>query len=256
MKDDFIQALVAEKDGMENINLLLSVPETIVLAIGPPSCLRGLFFSARQKGQGANIYLYPVEQKTLAMGTHLAAIRNHIEALIKEKQPKALVVYPSCVEVLIGTDFNMMLADIKNPANIPIKAFIRGPLVKRRIPPKVRVGMILAAIIDRYMNNGKKEKVINLLSEEDGAKYPQLQHLARKYGFTVRQFIHLENHDDFCSFGNAHCNVATHSFAHTMAELMKIKRDIPYFIIKGQDDVVWGQIEEILKEETVVGGVP
>lgn len=139
------------------IELALKVPKVQVLAIGPESCLRLLFFRASRRGLLDRLYMLPIKTIDLVTNKHLEALKDGLEEIINDpkRNTQAIIVYIACVDIVIGTDFRSVTQPIEEKYQIPIRVFARGPLSKRNMPPRDRLHNIFADIEDCLSNENQ-----------------------------------------------------------------------------------------------------
>ena len=130
------------------INNLFRDNRICILAIGSPGCIRILFFRALAKISNDRLKLLILGKSDIITGTHITMLKEALVQIIKEKiHPyRALILYISCVDIMIGTDFEKILNEFEKSCGIPVKLYKRGPLSKRRISAKERIKKILFEI--------------------------------------------------------------------------------------------------------------
>ncbi|WP_053956701.1 nitrogenase component 1 [Inediibacterium massiliense] len=234
--NDFLSKVFYKKSCMEIINLALSIPDIYVLAIGPESCLRVLYFRALRKKQNQRLYLQTMSQNDLASSQHLDVAEMALREIIdhNDRKVKAVIVYISCSDMLIGSDFDSILKSIQRSHSIPVKLFKRGPLSKRRITPKERLSLIFTEILDTYLDNnidGKniENPIINILGEEKLIEQCQLKTLLKNKGyFKIQEFIACNSFSDFKNLSKATFSIVTDKFGINLAKYLKERFKIPY----------------------------
>lgn len=119
---------------MEIVNLALSIPDVLVLAIGPESCLRVLYFRALRESQNDRLFLQTMNQSDLVTSKHLDELATTIKEIVlkRESEVRAVIIYISCCDIIMGSDFDSVFYSVQQELGIPIKLFKRGPLSKRR----------------------------------------------------------------------------------------------------------------------------
>ncbi|MFV0516355.1 MAG: hypothetical protein ACK5MV_03055 [Aminipila sp.] len=157
---------IAEDTGC-NLNFLLRIPEAMVLAIGAPSCIRQLYFSAVKQNKQDSFYMCVADKEKLVMGTHLEDIKKAIDIILL-KRPKILILYLSCIDTLIGSDMDNLIMQIQINTKSKIILFKRGPLEKRRCKPKEKIKKILHEIINDTSNSKKQIEEIKAIMEDLG----------------------------------------------------------------------------------------
>jgi nitrogenase molybdenum-iron protein alpha/beta subunit len=220
------------------VNLALSVPDIHVLAIGPESCLRVLYFRALREGQNERLHIQTMSQNDLASSQHLEVTEKVLDKIIsiENRKVKAVIVYISCIDILIGSDFDSVFKRIEERYGIPVKLFKRGPLSKRRITPKERLSLIFSEILDVYAEGSSDDKtkespIINILGEEKLIEQCQLKTILKNKGYLkLQEFTACESFNDFKNLSKATFSVVTDKFGVGIAEYLKENFKIPYFV--------------------------
>lgn len=222
----------------EIIELALKVPETQVVAFGPESCLRVLFFRAARKNLLDRFNMVCTEAADIVTNSHLEILKDGLEEIIREsKKPiKAFIVYISCVDILIGTNFTSITRNVENKYNIPVKIFQRGPLSRRRMLPKDRLGLIFAELDEYYQGQeyGAEHyaNAVNILGEEKILPDSNLANIIKKAGYTqIIDFSSLKSFEEFLLLRKSNKNIVTHKFALSFAEYLRKRYGIPYIYL-------------------------
>lgn len=131
----------------ETIESALRAEGVHVLAVGPSACLRVLFFRALNINRISKITLLPLSHVQILMSYHLLQIEEIIKGIFNNhlQSIKGVVLYISCADIMMATDFDGLLNGLEEKYGVPIKVFRRGPLVKRYSTPKT----VLKEIIDK-----------------------------------------------------------------------------------------------------------
>lgn len=130
--------------GDETLSRLLFQTEGVrVLAVGPPACLRILYFRAMEKEALSRLRLCPVSRLEYTLGSYAPRVRGMIEELVMTSGTKGVVLYVSCPDLLTQTDFEALISEADNPHHVPVAVFRRGPMEKRKRKPVERLEEIL-----------------------------------------------------------------------------------------------------------------
>lgn len=231
--DSFFDRGIADDDCGELVNLALCVPGIDVVATGPSSCSRVLYFRARKKGFNDNLFLLPVSSNDFATGQHLGKLEEMLEGVVTLRRSKAILVYITCADILTGTEFTSITKRIECKYGIPVKVFERGPLSRRRTLPKERLCNIF---IDLLQRGGLQETKnhINILG--DAGKLPKdfgLRQILMNYCTSneIREFAALGSYEEFEDMANGKSNIALDSFGYDLAVRMREKWGIPFLFL-------------------------
>ncbi|GAB6155856.1 hypothetical protein JCM17380_46070 [Desulfosporosinus burensis] len=234
--DSFFDRGIADDECGELVNLALCVPGIDVVAAGPSSCSRVLYFRAAKKGLSEKLFLLPVSSNDFATGKHLEKLEEALEGLVMSRRSKAIIVYITCADILTGTEFLSITKRIESRYGIPLKVFERGPLSRRRTLPKERLGDIFIDLLQRGVLQERKSH-INLLG--DAEKLPKdsgLRQILRNYCSTekIREFAALDSCEEFEDLANGRLNIALDRFGYDLAVRMLEKWDIPFLYLPAQ----------------------
>lgn len=135
----------------ETIGMALEKEGVYVVGIGPPSCLRILYFRAMKSNLLNKFIMFPLQSIDVISGSYENRLIDTIESMINElKDVKGIILYLSCSEILTGMKFDKTINKFKNDYNIPIEILMRGPLVRRKDTPKNRMQELIRNI-DEYI---------------------------------------------------------------------------------------------------------
>ena len=231
--DSFFDRGIADDECGELVNLALCVPGINVVAAGPSSCSRVLYFRAAKKGLSERLFLLPVSSNDFATGKHLEKLEEALEGLVSTRRSKAIIVYITCADILISTEFISITKRIESRYGIPVKIFERGPLSRRRTLPKERLGDIFVDFLQRGELQETKSN-INVLG--DAGKLPKdfgLRQILMNYCASeeIREFAALDSYEEFEDLANGRLNIALDRFGYDLAVRMQEKWDIPFLYL-------------------------
>ena len=86
-------------------------------------------------GRLSKITFLELSQEQYALGDYTEEISVELSKMVNDAAVRAVSIYTSCLDVLLQTDFDSIIADVTNPRGVPILPFRRGPMVKRMESP-------------------------------------------------------------------------------------------------------------------------
>ena len=122
--------------------------DVAVVAIGPASCLRHLYFLAIRLQALEQLHLCCITPREYALGNFRTKVRERLDRVLGEQTVGGILVYGTCADILMQVDFEELLAGLENPAGIPVKIFCRGPLEKRKMPAVKRLQILYQELED------------------------------------------------------------------------------------------------------------
>ncbi|MDR1138052.1 MAG: hypothetical protein LBK91_06995 [Synergistaceae bacterium] len=114
-----------------------------IIAAGPASCLRYVYFTALGKRALKQLVLCRITQIEYALGRSRAKILDTIRETLRSGGARGILLYVSCADIMTGVDFEDIVSKVDNPLNIPVKIFRRGPMEKRKEPAIKRLRLLL-----------------------------------------------------------------------------------------------------------------
>jgi len=231
--DNFFDTSIAEDECGDLVNLALCVPGIQVVAAGPSSCSRVLYFRARKKGLNEKLFLLPVASNDFATGKHLGKLEEALEGLVTSRGSKAIIVYVTCADILTGTEFLSITKRIESRYGIPVKVFERGSLSQRRTLSKAHLCDIFIDLLQRGVQKETKSH-INVLG--DAGKLPKdfgLRQILMNYCASeeIREFAALDSYQEFEEMANGKLNIALDRFGYDLAVRMQKKWNIPFLYL-------------------------
>ncbi|URN83579.1 hypothetical protein [Acetobacterium wieringae] len=182
-----IEASVYNLGDMELAKRIFAIPDTLVVAIGPPACIRILYFRALECGHLSKLKLIPISALDYTFGDYLEKIKGVVAAALQKTCYQGIILYVSCPDLLCQTDFDRMVQELDNPRQIPVEIFKRGPMEKRKTSPSQRLDKIAVKIADFVKTQplvfSKNEAVCEL------PRWPQIIREYFLYSPMIRLFV-------------------------------------------------------------------
>lgn len=157
-----IEKALSKTISMEHIHFALKTPGVYVVAIGTPSCLRTLYFRALKINSLSHLSFVSPSASDFATQKSVAVTEQHIHTLMQQTEEIAgIILYLSCLDIILNTDYDELVQNIKQRYNIPVKIFRRGPLEKRIKNPRETMEQILNELEIEMSPCSCKKKVSN-----------------------------------------------------------------------------------------------
>jgi nitrogenase molybdenum-cofactor synthesis protein NifE len=233
------------------IDILLMIPESVILFISPLGCGRHISIYPQQRT--GRVYTCVLDEKDLVVGSQLEILDEAIQDILEKAnvRPKLISVCGSCVDMLLGTDYESECRILSEKYNLPILVTYMAPVIGNE-HPAVRVYRSIFELICLH-RTGEPKKLINSIGrltayEESSEIYTLLE----KCGYEVRHLSQCTTMDEFYEMGDAAVNLIGHPKALAAAQMMKEKFDIPYIAAFPTFDIeyvsrVYRQLEEVLQ---------
>ena len=140
---------------------LLQIPRNIIISIGPVGCLNVLYNESVRENKNEKLYIFLVNEIEMLSGEHINNLEKSLIEIINEKYKEidSITIYKTCGDMLMCSDFNLLIKRIKKEYGIIVKVLERGPISKRKILPKERLKNLLTELKEELDQN---EKIINI----------------------------------------------------------------------------------------------
>ena len=235
--------------GVVRVGML--VPESYQLFVCPSACGRHGALGAIEHGNKERLsYLY-IDEADIVSGSYEDLILEGVDALLEalEEQPKAMFIFVSCLDDLLGTD-HVAILDVLNK-KYPIKFQVghMNPITNgSKTPPPVTLQRKMYELVE---GNGEKAESLNLLGNfvplgEDNELFDVLHQLG------IKETKHISEQKTFKAFeamGESKYSLVLRPEAKVAAEDMKRHNKIDYRFLPVSYDmaVVAAQYNEIIE---------
>lgn len=124
---------------------ILKESDVYLIPLGPPSCLRIIFYRAFKEELNEKLFCLPINNLDYMTGNNVEKIEETIIEVAK-KNPRLIILYITCTDLLITTTYHKIASQMSMALGFPVRAIERGPLSKRKISPNERWNNIMEEI--------------------------------------------------------------------------------------------------------------
>jgi hypothetical protein len=124
------------------IRTALLVPEAYLLFVCPPACGRHGAIAAIEQGQRGRIAYLCLEDREIILGTYKDEIEKGIRRIMEmvRPRPKALMIFTSCIDDLLGTDHDPLIERLEGDYGIPVRHARMNPIsLDGPLPPPLGI---------------------------------------------------------------------------------------------------------------------
>jgi hypothetical protein len=133
------------------VRVALLVPETHLLFVCPPACGRHGAIAAIEQGYKKKISYLCINDHEIVLGGYEAEIERGVREVMSRIQPrpKALMIFMSCIDDLLGTDHTAALRRMEAEHGVPIRLARMNPIsTDTKLPPGIRVQQTMYEFLD------------------------------------------------------------------------------------------------------------
>lgn len=224
-----LQYVSPSHGGWGVIRVAALVPESHLLFVAPSACGRHGALGGIEAGIKHRIsYLY-IDESDIVSGNYENLIFDSVEELFNflETKPKVLFVFVSCIDDLLGTDNDAIIAELSE--RYPEVAFRTCHMNPMSMDTPNPPGVTLLDAMYSLLPKSKKEKQVNLVGNNDAiSREGELFVLLKKNDYTVCQISECKSFSEFLSLGKASLNLMIRPVAKKACNRMESALDIPW----------------------------
>jgi hypothetical protein len=213
------------------VKVALLVPEVYLLFVCPAACGRHGAIAAIEQGYRNRIGYLCINDNEIVLGGYEAEIEKGVRELLSrvKPRPRALMIFVSCIDDLLGTDHTAALMRMEAEHGIPIKLARMNPIsMVGKLPPGIRVQKSMYEFLEPP---AKKDRGIILLGAyRPPAQNSELAKLFNHYGFgPIRHPEYCAGFDSFKEMSQSAAALLVRPEGRAAGEDLSSRLDIPVF---------------------------
>lgn len=119
-----------ETNASETIGKLLSRKDLLLVAAGSIPCIREIAQLAESMGKLGQFHYVKTSEIDYILGSAEGKILTEIRKTVEESEARVVVLYLSCLDILIRLDFKALEKEASEETGAVVRCFFRGPLGK------------------------------------------------------------------------------------------------------------------------------
>lgn len=232
------------------------VPEVEILFVIPMGCGRhGAIASFANQTVDKITYLL-VEEVDLVSGNHLSHLEEAMKLLIEEKNPKGLIVCSTCMDDLLGSDYESVERFIEEMYDVPIRHGKMNPILSEsKKAPELMIQKTIYEFWGTPLDLEKKKKNLNLLGSFcDLHESAEIIEILNKMGIGLKHISRCKSFIEFCDMENSMANLLICPNGIVAANHLDSQNHQPYIealqgFCEEEIDKAYREISVFLKEE-------
>ena len=110
-----LERCLSDREINKMLKELLQIPRNIIVSIGPVGCLNVLYNEAIRENKNEKLYIFPVDEIEMLSGEHINNLEKSLIEIINEKYEEidSIIIYKTCGDMLMCSDFNLLIKRIK-----------------------------------------------------------------------------------------------------------------------------------------------
>ena len=133
------------------VRVALLVPEAHILFVCPPACGRHGAIAAIEQGYKKRISYLCISDNEIVLGGYEAEIERGVREVMSriKPRPRALMIFMSCIDDLLGTDHTAAIRRMEEEHGIPIRLARMNPIsLDNKLPPGIGVQKTMYEFLD------------------------------------------------------------------------------------------------------------
>lgn len=231
------------------------VPESYALFVCPFACGRHGALGAIQQGFKNRLSYIYITQEDIIEGYDDTIIQGVDELLSRlEERPKAIMVFVSCLDDLIGTDLDALMETLhgRHP-DVTFRAGHMNPItLDTKSPPPVTIQDTMYSFLEPA---GETDDAVNLLGNLEAVD-PRSELFRVLKGMGIKRVRHISDYKTFADFqqmAKSSYNIVLSPAGTAAARHIEQKHGIPFFALPVSYDIDKIQ-EQYEKLASVLGG--
>lgn len=233
----------------------LAVPESAMLFVSPRGCGRHGSIASLMNGYRHRVFYLDVPEEDFVMGGHVERAEQIVgrimEVLPPSRRPKAFFICATCVDDLLGSDFDGVCDMCASRFGIPFSRCHMNPITRNSsTPPALNLQRSIYRMLwqpaawgpDPMAGVERDEGAVNLVGgfvpvDAESELYGVL---ARAGMPVVRQLPTCENFDDFLAMRASRANIMLKAHTSLAVKDMEERLGIPY--VRMQEAITFDRI--------------
>jgi nitrogenase molybdenum-cofactor synthesis protein NifE len=219
--------------GIVRVGLL--VPESVMLQAAPSACGRHGAIAAVQIGYKKRLFMLHVDEMDIVSGQHLDKVPDAVAEILSKTspRPKAMMICATCIDDLLGSDYEGLAAQLEAQHGIPFRACHMVPTAQDgKAPP---IFSVQQAVYDFLEKPVQKNRAVNIIGSvapiESESEFYKVMADA---GFDkVMHVAACNTFGEFRKMSESTHNIIIKPVGRLAAQQMERKLGIPYCFAPG-----------------------
>lgn len=230
------------------------LPESHQLFVCPSACGRHGALGGIMNGIKDRIHYLYIDESDIVSGNYEALVPEAVTELFEfmEKRPRALLIFVSCLDDLLGTDHESLNAELSQMfSDVDFITCHMNPFkMDTKIPPAV--GLQLSIFGNQFRENLPKKNQINMIGNNAYVDFKcELYNLMEKAGYSVHHLGLCKTYDDYLQMQYSKLNLVLHPAGKLASQKMEqnagIKMQVAFNTYDPQEiETIYKQIEDNL----------
>lgn len=212
------------------VRTAMLVPELYMLFVCPSACGRHGAIAAIEHGCKDRVGYLCIEDHEIVLGSYEDEIRNAIPSLMAQLRPapKAFSIIVSCIDDLLGTDYDQMLEEFEATYGIPFRLGRMNPIsLDGKLPPGKRVQRDMYDLLRPPLQRDRSIALVGTFQPIAAAS--EIHIMLDAAGWQpLRHIADCRSFDEFQQLGEVSLNLVTRPEGLAAAQNLSEKYGTPF----------------------------
>ena len=212
------------------IRTAMLVPELYMLFVTPSACGRHGAIAAIEHGCKDRVGYLCIEDHEIVLGNYEDEIRSAMPALMAKIKPapKAFSIVVSCIDDLLGTDYDQMLEEFEETYGIPFRLGRMNPIsLDGQLPPGKRVQRDMYDLLKAPLMRDRSIALVGTF--QPIASEAEIHAMLKSAGWqSLRHIANCRSFKEFQELGAASLNLVTRPEGLAAAQNLLKKHGTPF----------------------------
>ena len=212
----------AAHGGWGIVRMAALVPEAHLLFVCPSACGRHNAIGGAVSGIKHRVSYLFLTEADIVSGDFEQMIVDNVDILFEmlPQKPKALLIFTSCLDDLLGTDHEPILEELsrRNP-DVKFRHCTMNPIsLDSKLPPGITTYRNMFSLLEK---KEETKNTINVLgSNVTYNESSDLKQVLKKHGYRVCSIADYQTFEDFMEMASANLNIVAGPIALATARMM------------------------------------
>jgi len=207
------------------------VPQSKVLFVTPMGCARHGALAAHASGVRHKVVYLFLNHSHIVMGDITAMLEKAIVALLQKEPLKAVTICSTCIDDLLGTDYEAMTAQLEEQYPLKVRIGKMNPImIAGKKPPHPMIQDTIYSYLEKSKERNSSMNVIGSFSNMDPRS--EIHHIVKSLGCeSLKHIADFNEFDQFMKMSSSSLNIVIREQGLQAARNMEKKLGIPFLYL-------------------------
>ncbi|PWR74551.1 nitrogenase component 1 [Methanospirillum stamsii] len=210
------------------VRVALLVPESAMLFVSPSGCARHAAIAGIHLGFWDRFFCYRLSETDIVSGAYMDNIPRVSEEILRRTGMKALIICSTCIDDLLGSDYDNLVAEIERKTGIPVRLCRMDPICMHT--PNAPPLKVQETVYKFLQPSAKHDDSINILgnfaSIDETSEFYEV--LCQTKDREIRHITNYSSYEEFQVMATSSYNLLIKPAGILAAQDLKNRLNIPW----------------------------